>query len=462
MRIEQIILGTLTNDESFIRESLPFIKPEYFLDPIEGILFKKIRSFVDQYNTVPTKGTLAVEINKDNTIGEAQYTGLMTYLDDLSYEEKDATWLRDNTEKFCQERAIYNAIQESISIIDGEDDQKDKGAIPEILSNALSVSFDKHIGHDFIDDASERYDFYHHLEERIAFDLDFLNRITKGGFPNKSLNVLLAGTGVGKTLAMCHMASANLLDGKNVLYITMEMAEERIAERIDANLLNIPLDELANASKEMYMDKVGRIKSKTAGKLIIKEYPTAAAGAGHFRHLLNELKLKKDFVPDIIYIDYLNICMSSRLKNGANVGSYTYIKSIAEELRGLAVEMNLPIVSATQLNRTGFTNSDPGLEDTSESFGLPATVDWMAVMITSEVLAALGQIMFKQLKNRYCDIDQDTKFVVGIDKSKMRLFDVDQEAQEGIHNGPVMDQTPFGKEMEDRSKKNKFSTLFNE
>ena len=365
--------------------------------------------------------------------------------------DTDKEWLIEKTEKFCQEKAIYNAIMESISIIDGKE-KRDAGTIPELLSDALSVSFDPSIGHDFIDDSDSRWDFYHRVEERIPFDLDYLNKITKGGLPKKSLNIILAGTGVGKSLAMCHMASANLLEGKNVLYITMEMAEEKIAERIDANLLNVSLEELVNLPKQMYDKKIDRVKGKTSGKLIVKEYPTASAHVGHFRHLLNELRLKRQFIPDIIYVDYLNICMSHRIRTGSNVNSYTLIKSIAEELRGLAVEKNLPILSATQTTRSGYTNSDLGLEDTSESFGLPATADFMFALISTEELEDLNQIMVKQLKNRYNDPTLYKRFVLGVDRAKMRLYDVEQSAQGDILDGPVFDNTDFGERVEDEVK----------
>jgi len=366
--------------------------------------------------------------------------------------------LTDRTEEFCQERAIHNAIMKSIQIMDGKE-KETKGAIPEILSKALSVSFDNHIGHDWLEDFSDRYDFYHKIENRIAFDLEYLNSITKGGLPQKTLTCILAGTGVGKSLAMCHFAAANLMDNRKVLYITMEMAEERIAERIDANLLDVPLKELEELPKASYMKKVDRVRDKTEGRLIIKEYPTATAGVGHFRHLLNELRLKRNFVPDIVYVDYLNICASMRLRYGANVNSYTYIKAIAEEMRGLAVEKNIPIVTATQTTRSGYTNSDPGLEDTSESFGLPATVDLMFALVTSEELENLNQIMVKQLKNRFNDPTDKKRFVVGVDRSKMRLYDVELSAQEEIiDNRTIMDNTDFGDRYENDFKK-KFAAL---
>ena len=359
----------------------------------------------------------------------------------------------DSTEKWCQEKAIYNAIMKSIQILDNKE-KMSKGAIPQILSDALAVSFDTHIGHNFFDDSQSRYDFYHRKEERIEFNIEYLNRITKGGLPKKTLNILLAGTGVGKSLAMCSFAAGNLLAGKNVLYITMEMAEERIAERIDANLMNVTMGDLAEMTKESYDKKLEKISRKTNGKLIIKEYPTSSAGSANFRHLLNELKIKKNFIPDIIYIDYLNICASSRIKYGSNINSYTLIKSIAEELRGLAVEFNVPILSATQTTRSGFTSSDIGLEDTSESFGLPATADFMIALISSEELESLNQIMIKQLKNRYSDPARYRRFVVGIDKSRMKLYDVEESAQDDIvDDRPLMDKTQFGQRDDDRNKK---------
>ncbi len=447
MRIEQIVLTNLLFDEVYARTTLPFLKKEYFSENTEKLIFQEIDDFVEKYNGLPTKETLLIELNKSNGVDEKTFENVINYIEDITYEKKDTNWLIDNTEQFCQDKAIYNAIMASIAIIDdrGNNRSESKGSIPSLLSDALSVSFDSSIGHDFIENAEERYDFYNREEDRIPFDIEYLNKITKGGLPNKTLNVLLAGTGVGKTLAMCHFAAANLLDGKNVLYITLEMAEERIAERIDANLLNIPLDELKGFPKKIYDDKINKLKMKTGGKLIIKEFPTATVGSGHFRHLLNELRIKRNFKPDIVYIDYINLCTSSRLKYGSNVNSYTYIKAIAEELRGLSVEKNLPIISATQLNRTGFTNSDPGLEDTSESFALPATVDFMCALISSEEMERLGQIMVKQLKNRYNDPTTHRRFVVGVDRAKMRLFNVEQSAQDNVMDDkPLMDKTTFG------------------
>jgi replicative DNA helicase len=432
MRIEHLILNNLLHDEDYARRTLPYLKPEYFSDRTERIVYEEVDKFINKFNALPSREALTIEISNLSNINDKDYTLLTEYVAGLIKEEQDdKQWLVETTEKFCQEKALHNAIMESISIIDG-DGKKDKGAIPEILSDALSVSFDPNVGHDFIDNASDRFDFYHKVEERVPFDIQKLNDITKGGVPKKSLNIILAGTGVGKSLAMCHMATANLLDGKNVLYITMEMAEEKIAERIDANILNVTLDDLKQMPRASYEKKMERVKGKTSGKLIVKEYPTAAAGTGHFRHLLNELRLKKSFKPDIIYIDYLNICASSRMKMGASVNSYTYIKAIAEELRGLAVEQQVPIWSATQTTRSGYGNSDVGLEDTSESFGLPATADFMMAIISSEELEQLNQVMVKQLKNRYGDPNTNKRFVVGIDRAKMRLYDVEESAQDDL------------------------------
>ncbi len=445
MRVEQTILSSLIYDEGFTRKVLPFLKQEYFHDQTEKVLFACIEKFIEKYNNLPTKETLLLDIEKQDKIPEQVYSGVVSYINDIVYDKKDPQWLVDNAEKFCQEKAVYNAIMESISIIDGNSKDNDKGSIPTILADALGVTFDDSIGHDFLQDSDERFEFYNKKEDRIPFDLEYFNKITKGGIPNKTLNVLLAGTGVGKTLAMCHMAASNLVDGKNVLYITLEMAEERIAERIDSNLLNIPLEEIEGFPKKIYDDKMNRLRLKTSGKLIIKEYPTATVGSGHFRHLLNDLRQKKNFEPDILYVDYLNICTSTRLKYGANVNSYTYIKSIAEELRGLAVERDIPIVSATQTTRSGFTNSDPGLEDTSESFALPATVDFMCALISTEEMEQLGQIMVKQLKNRYNDPTTHKRFVIGVDRAKMRLFNAEQSAQVDIVNDtPVMNNSNFG------------------
>ena len=435
MKLEQAILTSLIYNEDFLRKVLPFIKPEYFSDRTERTLFNEITSFTETYNSPPEIAALSIAVKEKTNLTDDEVQKCESYLSEI---EKDNTakteiqWLVDKTEKFCQEKAIYNAVLGSISILDGKDKTNDKGAIPKILSDALAISFDTTVGHDYLQDSDERYEFYHRKEERIPFDLDIFNKITKGGLPAKTLNIALAGTGVGKSLFMCHMAAGAMVQGKNVLYITLEMAEEKIAERIDANLLNVTLDDLMELPKDLYDKKVERVKTKTTGKLIIKEYPTASASTIHFRTLLNELNLKKSFIPDIIFVDYLNICCSARIRAGSNINSYTYVKSIAEELRGLAVEYNLPIVSATQTTRSGFTSSDPGLEDTSESFGLPATADLMFALITSEDLEALGQIMVKQLKNRYNDPSYYKRFTVGVDRAKMKLYDIDQSGQMNI------------------------------
>ena len=445
-RIELVVLKHLLNEEDYARRTLPYLKSEYFSEMNERVIYQEIDKYLSQYNSLPTKEALLIELDNNTKVSDENFTKCSSIVSELDADaETDKEWLIEKTEKFCQEKAIYNAIMESISIIDGKDKQ-DKGTIPELLSDALSVSFDPSIGHDFIDDSDSRWDFYHRVEERIPFDLDYLNKITKGGLPKKSLNIILAGTGVGKSLAMCHMASANLLDGKNVLYITMEMAEEKIAERIDANLLNIPIDQIENLSKDMFKDKVSQITAKTDGKLIIKEYPTGQANTSHFRALLNELKLKKNFIPEIIFVDYLNICASSRMKMiGGSINSYSYIKSIAEEMRGLAVEFNVPIMSATQTNRSGFTSDDPGLEDTSESFGLPATADLMFALISNEELNTMGKILVKQLKNRYNDPTKYNRFTLKIDRSKMRLSDDDnQNVVTNNDDTPVFDKSTSG------------------
>ncbi|MDA8977417.1 AAA family ATPase [Pseudomonadales bacterium] len=449
MATETLILRHLLNDEIYARRTLPYLKPEYFASRVEKTVYEQIDNFINKYNSLPTKEALVIELDTKNNLSDSEFAECGELVSSLSVEQaEDSDWLIATTEKFCQEKAVYNAIMESINILDEDGtgkDVRDKGAIPDLLSTALSVSFDPNIGHDFVEDADERFDFYHRKEERVPFDLEYMNKITGGGLPRKSLNILMAGTGAGKSLAMCHMGAANLMDGKNVLYITMEMAEEKIAERIDANLLNVTLDNLKSLSKDMYKKKIERVKGKTAGKLIIKEYPTASGGVGHFRHLLNEMKLKKSFIPDIIYIDYLNICSSSRMKAGSNVNSYTLIKAIAEELRGLAVEQNVPIVSATQVTRSGYGSSDIELTDTSESFGLPATADFMAALIVTEELDEMNQIMIKQLKNRYGDPSTNKRFMVGIDRAKMRLYDVEQTAQEDVTDtGPTFDKTGFG------------------
>ena len=435
MKLEQAILKNLIYNEDYLRKVLPFIKPEYFSDRTERTLFNEITSFTETYNSTATIEALSIAVKEKNNLSDDEVQKCEDYIKEIESNrqtETEVQWLIDKTEQFCQEKAIYNAVLGSISILDGKDKNNDKGAIPKILSDALAVSFDTTVGHDYLENSDDRYEFYHRKEERIPFDLDCFNKITKGGLPAKTLNIALAGTGVGKSLFMCHVAAGAMVQGKNVLYITLEMAEEKIAERIDANLLNVSLDDLMDLPKDMYDKKVARVKEKTTGKLIIKEYPTASASTTHFRTLLNELNLKRSFVPDIIFIDYLNICCSSRIKAGANINSYTYVKSIAEELRGLAVEHNVPIVSATQTTRSGFTSSDPGLEDTSESFGLPATADLMFALISSEELEEMGQMMVKQLKNRYNDPSYYKRFTIGVDRAKMKLFDVEQSAQQGI------------------------------
>ena len=433
--LELTILKNLIRNEDYFRKVIPFLQSEYFSDRTEKTIFDEIKSFTQTYNTPPTTEVLVLAVKEKRNLTNDEVERCQGYLKDIkeaSDEKSEIQWLIDKTEKFCQEKAIYNAVLGSIHILDGKDKTQEKGAIPKILSDALSVSFDNSIGHDYLDNSDQRYEFYHRKEERIPFDLDYFNKITKGGLPKKTLNIALAGTGVGKSLYMCHVAAGAMSQGYNVLYITMEMAEEKIAERIDANLLNVTIDDLSRLPKDIYDKKVARVKQMTTGKLIIKEYPTASASAVHFRTLLNELNLKRNFVPDLIFIDYLNICCSSRIKAGASVNSYTYVKAIAEELRGLAVEFNVPVVSATQTTRSGFTSSDPGLEDTSESFGLPATADFMFALISSEELEGLGQIMVKQLKNRYNDPTLHKRFVVGVDRAKMKLYDVEQSAQEGL------------------------------
>ena len=429
MRIESAILSNLIHEEGYLRRAYPFLKEEYFLDFSEKTVFQLIQKYVDEYNQNPTNNILQIMLNDYKNISEEQFNEISNSIESFQKSEMDTEWLLDATEQFCKDKAIYNALMKSIQIVDGNDKEEETGAIPEILKEALSVSFDPHIGHDYLEDFEARFDFYHTKEDKIEFDLELFNKITKGGLSNKSLNIALAGTGVGKSLFMCHCASANLDAGKNVLYITLEMSEEKIAERIDANLLNTSIEDLLSLSKSMYEQKIQTVREKTLGKLIIKEYPTATAHVGNFRYLLTELALKKNFFPDIIYVDYINICASARLRQGANVNSYTYIKSIAEELRGLAVEKNVPLVSATQLTRSGFGNSDPDLTDTAESFGLPATADLMFALISTEDMEELNQIKVKQLKNRYNDPTQYRSFVIGIDRSKMRLYDLEQSAQ---------------------------------
>ena len=452
MRIEQTILSNLLHNEEYSRKVLPFLNKRYFSERKEAIIFEEYQKFFDKYNKPVTKEILAIEVSNRKDLTDKEYNEFSEYISQIESAPTNTDWLYNETESFCKKKAVYNAILDSIGIIDGKDKQRAEDAIPSMLSDALGVSFDSHVGHNYIDDSDARYEFYHRVEEKIPFDLDMLNKITKGGLSKKTLNVVLAGTGVGKSLFMCHAAAANLINNQNVLYITMEMAEERIAERIDANLLNLSMDELKVIDKNVFDNRLDKIKQKSQGRLIIKEYPTAGAHAGHFRALLEELKLKQEFKPDIIYIDYLNICNSQRLRQGANVNSYTFVKTIAEEIRGLAVEYAVPIVSATQTTRSGFTSSDPGLEDTSESFGLPATVDLMFALISTEELEELGQIMVKQLKNRYADPSYYKRFVIGVDRSKMKLFDVEVSAQTNLSDAgqddtPVFDNSSFGSRM---------------
>ena len=453
-----MILKQFFTNDAFMRKVVPFMDPAYF-EGTHQFLFKEYVQYVAKYNNLPSQESFRISLKEsENPASDQIFEHAIDILPDLFTEDKltDPAWLLENTEKWCQDRALFNAVMESISIIDGKHQTMTKNALPEILSKALAVTFDTNVGHDYLSNADARYDFYHRVEERVPFDIEYLNVITKGGLPRKSLNVILAGTGVGKSLFMCHAAAAALSQGKNALYITMEMAEERIAERIDANLLDVSLDKITDLSRETFTSKVDKIAAKTHGKLIIKEYPTSQAHAGHFRALLNELKLKKKFVPDIIYIDYLNICGSSRIKQGGSVNSYTFIKSIAEELRGLAVEFNLPVMTATQTTRSGFGNSDIGLEDTSESFGLPATADLMLALISNDELKSLGQIMVKTLKNRYADPGMHERFVVGVDRSKMKLYDIDPEDQTLMNDGagkpaedtgPIFDLTTAGKKI---------------
>ena len=431
-KVEVLILRNLIYNEEYLRKVVPFIKPDYYEDHSQKILFEEILKFVQEYNQPPTKEVLCIETEKRSDINDTSFKEVTQLISQLEDAPTDFDWLVDTTEKWCRDRAIYLALMESIALADGKDEKKDRDAIPSILSNALAVSFDTHIGHDYLIDYEQRYESYHRKEDKIPFDLEYFNKITKGGLPNKTLNIALAGTGVGKSLFMCHVASSALLGGKNVLYITLEMAEEKIAERIDANLLNVPIQEITELPKVMFEDKVTKLANRTQGSLIIKEYPTASAHAGHFRSLLNELALKKSFRPDIIFVDYLNICASERYRAGSNVNSYTVVKAIAEELRGLACEANVPIVSATQTTRSGYGSSDVELTDTSESFGLPATADLMFALISTDELEGLGQIMVKQLKNRYNDPTISKRFVVGIDRAKMRLYDCEQTAQEDI------------------------------
>ena len=431
-RIEKVILRNLVYNEEYLRKVIPFIEPDYFNERNERVVFEHITKYVAEYNNLITKEVLLIEIEDRRDITQEEVKNINGTINELEDIECDLEWLSDTTEKWCRDRAIYLALMESIKIADGQDDKQNRDAIPTILSDALSVSFNRNVGHDYLEDYEERYELYNRKESRIQFDLEYFNKITKGGIPNKTLNIALAGTGVGKSLFMCHHASSVLLEGKNVLYITLEMAEEKIAERIDANLLNVNIQEITDLPKPIFESKVTNLAKKTQGSLIIKEYPTASAHSGHFKALLNELALKKSFKPDIIFIDYLNICASSRYKAGSNVNSYSYIKAIAEELRGLAVEANVPIFSATQTTRSGFASSDVDLTDTSESFGLPATADLMFALISTEELEGLGQIMVKQLKNRYNDPTYNRRFVIGVDRTKMRLYDCEQAAQDDL------------------------------
>ena len=453
-RLEQTILKNLIQSDSFIRKTLPYIKSEFFQERDEEFLYKQIKEYFLKYQTPPTPEALIIDIDEMDGVDQQLISDTMVLIREIKQDttETPDEWLIDSTEKWCKDRAVYNGVMSSISII--QDKEGQQGEIPDILREALSVSFDSNVGHDFLDDWDDRYEFMHREEERIPFDLDLMNKITKGGLPNKTLNICMAGTGVGKSLFMCHMAASALMMNKNVLYITLEMSEERIAERIDANIMNVPMKDLPDMSKKEYGKKIGRLKSKTQGKLIVKEYPTAAAHAGHFRHLLQELEIKKDFKPDIIFIDYLNICASQRIRPGAGANSYTLVKSIAEELRGVAVECDVPIMSATQTTRSGFGSTDIGLEDTSESFGLPATADMMFALITSEELEELDQLVVKQLKNRYNDPTVFKRFVIGIDRSRMKLYDCEQDAQEELidsdeNETPVFDRNRGAEKFQD-------------
>ena len=455
--IENTILRNLLYNEEYSRKVIPFLKEEYFTDPVQKITYEEITSFITNYNTQITVEALLIEVSNRKDLTEEILKNLQMLITNLEDSPADEQWLLDTTEKWCRDKAIYLALMESIGIADGNDDTKNRDAIPSILSEALAVSFDNNIGHDYFANADERFEFYHQKQDKIPFDLEYFNKITKGGIPNKTLNVALAGTGVGKSLFMCHMASSCLLNGHSVLYITMEMAEEKIAERIDANLLNVPIQEITDLPKVMFDSKVTNLSKKTQGTLIIKEYPTASAHSGHFKALLNELALKKSFRPDIIFIDYLNICASSRYRQSGTVNSYSYIKSIAEELRGLAVEANVPIVSATQTTRSGYGSSDVDLTDTSESFGLPATADLMFALISTDELEELGQIMVKQLKNRYNDLSINKRFIVGIDRAKMRLYDCEQSAQEDVLDSGG--EYEFEEDDKKQSRKEKFGSF---
>ena len=456
--IELVILQNLIYNDEFSRKVTPFLKKEYFHDQIEKLVFGAIQDFIATYNALPTKEAIVIDLDKKTSLTEPQFEELGKLMESLTDEDvPELDWLSSQTEDFCKDKAVYNAIMESIHILEDKSDSKTANAIPEILSDALAVSFDTHIGHDYIEDAEERYDFYHRVEKKVPFDLEYFNTITGGGTPQKTLNIIMAGTGVGKSLFLCHHAANCLTQNQNVLYITCEMAEERIAERIDANLFDMTIDDVQDLPRQMYYKKLEGFKSHLKGKLIVKEYPTATANVNHFRSLLDELWMKKQFKPDIIFIDYLNICASARLKNGSNVNSYTYIKAIAEELRGMAVERSVPIFSATQVNRTGFNNSDVGLEDTSESFGLPATADFMIALISTEELEENNQIMVKQLKNRYNDVASNKKFILGINRGKMKLYDVDKNYQSGLLQTNQTKDTKAGNGLDGRNFDEKFS-----
>jgi len=457
--IELVILQNLIYNDEFSRKVTPFLKKEYFHDQIERLVFSAIQDFMSTYNALPTKEAIVIDLDKKTSLTEPQFEELGKLMESLSDEDvPELEWLTSQTEEFCKDKAVYNAIMESIHILEDKSESKTANAIPEILSDALAVSFDTHIGHDYIEDAEERYDFYHRVEKKVPFDLEYFNTITGGGTPQKTLNIIMAGTGVGKSLFLCHHAANCLTQNQNVLYITCEMAEERIAERIDANLFDMTIDDVQDLPRQLYHKKLNDLKTHLKGKLIVKEYPTATANVNHFRALLDELWMKKQFKPDIIFIDYLNICASARLKNGSNVNSYTYIKAIAEELRGMAVERSVPVFSATQVNRTGFNNSDVGLEDTSESFGLPATADFMIALISTEELEEQNQIMVKQLKNRYNDVASNKKFIVGINRGKMKLYDVEKNEQSGLLQTNQTEETKAGNGFDGRNFDEKFSS----
>ena len=453
-RVPLTILNNLIHDEEYTRKVIPFIEEDYFEERSDKVVFEEIATFLKAYDSLPSKEVLQIEVGKRTDLTQDEFQSTEQLINALGESEYEQEWVYDTTEAWCKERAIYNALMESIKIADGQDDKKNRDAIPSILSDALAVGFDQHVGHDYIDDAEDRYAYYHKVENKIPFDLEYFNKITSGGLSDKTLNIALAGTGVGKSLFMCHVASSCLVQGKNVLYITLEMAEEKIAERIDANLLNTNIKDIAELPQTTFHKKIDKLAAKTTGKLIIKEYPTASAHCGHFKALLQELKLKKSFAPDIIFVDYLNICASSRYRSAVNVNSYSYVKAIAEELRGLAVEAALPIVSATQTTRSGFASSDPNLTDTSESFGLPATADLMFALVSTEDMEKLNQIMVKQLKNRYNDPTMNKRFVVSIDRAKMRLYDCEQSAQDDIVDDTEI--VEYNKSEESKAKFNDF------